>query len=279
MGWFSIVILHSSRERGGRACGEGKGCLRGAECGEGVTAAESPQILMVDERSAQHRDTATHGGASLTLRACAKGKSLPLFMGRCVFSSGTWHLTPRERAPPLPPPLTGGSASREIAHRQEGTGRGCPLSANLSPLTLLLVSMIGLHLIVADVTQEAYDLSSKFLLNRIAQATANPTQYRAFSDAGELETYLGRRMLKARKSICDLTWKETISSGLCVGDRQISHKLMDRCISEAFGRTTYQEISVFSDPGRLKKLQRRLPEAKSGYSCRYFRQEATIPRL
>jgi hypothetical protein len=54
---------------------------------------------------------------------------------------------------------------------------------------------------------------------------------------------------------------------------------MERCISEASGRITYQEIFVFSDPRRVEKLQRRLAEAKSGYSCRHFRQETTIPRL
>ena len=55
--------------------------------------------------------------------------------------------------------------------------------------------------------------------------------------------------------------------------------LPGHCISIASERVSYREIFIFSDPRRVKKLERRLAEAKSGYSCRYYPKDSNIPRL
>ena len=54
---------------------------------------------------------------------------------------------------------------------------------------------------------------------------------------------------------------------------------MDKCITEVSDRITYREIFMFNDARRIDKLNRRLAENKNGYSCRYFKENSTIPRI
>jgi len=144
--------------------------------------------------------------------------------------------------------------------------------------TLFLLAMIGLHLIVSHFSQEDFRDGTTSLLESIASGKT-AEDFRVFGDSMEIERYLGKRMLEARKSVCDLTWKSRISEGFSASDRQLAHTYMDKCIAKASDRISYREILIFSDLRRVEKLERRLRENKKGYSCRYFREDPPIPRL
>jgi hypothetical protein len=144
--------------------------------------------------------------------------------------------------------------------------------------TLFLLGLIGLHLIVSHLRFERFQNDTNTLLQHIDKGV-NAADIRIFSDSGELESYLGKRMLEARKSVCDLSWKAKISEGFSASNRQMAHLHMDKCIAEASERIAYREILIFNDPRRVEKLDRRLSENKNGYSCRYFREDSIIPRL
>ena len=151
-------------------------------------------------------------------------------------------------------------------------------TTNYSLLTLFLVSMIGMHLIVSYFSQEDYQKETLTVLDRIAQGLKT-LDFQEFHDAIEIESHLAQRILEARRCVCDLTWKRKLSPGFSAKDRQLSHTYMDKCIAEASERIPYREVFIFSDPRRVQKLMRRLSENKPGYSCRYFREEPSIPRL
>jgi hypothetical protein len=144
--------------------------------------------------------------------------------------------------------------------------------------TLFLLGMIGLHLIVAHFTQEDFRKDTSNLLKKL-EKSANIGDFRLFNDSMEIESYLGKRMLEAKKSICDLTWKTKISAGFSASDRQIAHSYMDKCITQTSDRIPYREIFIFNDPRRVEKLERRLSENKKGYSCKYFKNDSPIPRI
>ncbi|MBD2234915.1 hypothetical protein [Phormidium tenue] len=151
-------------------------------------------------------------------------------------------------------------------------------NTNYPFITLFLLSTIALHLIVAYFLQQDFHGNTLSLLQRISEEV-NVTDFRVFSDSVELETYLAKRMLEAKNSICDLSWKAKISEGFSASSRQVAHAYMDKCIAEASDRIAYREIFMFNDSRRIDKLERRLKENKSGYSCRYFKENSSIPRL
>jgi len=152
------------------------------------------------------------------------------------------------------------------------------ISPDYPLFTLFLLSMLAIHLIVSHFSQEDSRKEFSVLLTKIFNELRS-SDLKVFNDSIEIETYLGKRMLEARKSICDLTWKAKISEGFSASDRQLSHGYMDKCISEASDRILYREIFIFNDPRRIDKLERRLSENKNGYSCRYFEDDTPIPRL
>lgn len=149
---------------------------------------------------------------------------------------------------------------------------------NYPLLTLFLLGMIGLHLIVSYFSQEDFRNDTTSLLKRIEKESIS-SELLIFNDSMEIENYLGKRMLEAKKSICDLTWKGKISAGFSASDRQLSHGYMDKCITTASDRISYREIFIFNDPRRIEKLERRLSEKKRGYSCKHFKKDSSIPRL
>lgn len=144
--------------------------------------------------------------------------------------------------------------------------------------TLLLLSAVALHLVVTHFTQEDFHAKTILLLSKLSDNT-QLIDLRIYSDSMEIESHLAQRMLEAKKSVRDLTWKAKISEGFSASNRQLAHGYMDKCIAETSDRITYREIFVFTDPRRVEKLERRLSENKRGYSCRYFREDCPIPRL
>ncbi|MGD8457520.1 MAG: hypothetical protein PVF83_14150 [Anaerolineales bacterium] len=149
---------------------------------------------------------------------------------------------------------------------------------NYPLFTLFLLSMVGLHLIVSHFSQEDFRGDATNLLERISIGMS-AIDYRLFNDSMEIESYLAKRMLEAKKSVCDLTWKKRISEGFSASNRQLAHTYMDRSIERTSDRISYREIFVFNDPRRVEKLERRLSENKKGYSCRYYESDTLIPRL
>ncbi|MBU2555053.1 MAG: hypothetical protein KKF98_11395 [Bacteroidetes bacterium] len=152
------------------------------------------------------------------------------------------------------------------------------ISPNYPLFTLFLLSMVGIHLIVSHFSQEDFRSDTTTLLERIATGVS-VADFRIFNDSIEIESYLAKRMIEAKKSICDLTWKSKISEGFSASNRQLAHGYMDKCITEVSDRISYREIFIFNDPRRVEKLERRLSEKKKGYSCRYFKDDTPIPRL
>lgn len=144
--------------------------------------------------------------------------------------------------------------------------------------TLFLLSMVCLHLIVSHFATEDFRDESVDFLRKINSGIESP-ESRRFADSIEMETYLGNRILEAKRSICDLTWKVRIGEGFSSGSRQLAHGYLESCIAKVSDRLAYREIFVFNDPRRVEKLERRLAERKAGYSCRYFREDQPIPRL
>jgi len=149
---------------------------------------------------------------------------------------------------------------------------------NLTLFTLLLLGMVGLHLIVSHFSQEDFRANTTRLLEKIV-GTIGAVDLRIYNDSMEIESHLAKRILEARKSVRDLSWKAKISEGFSAGNRQLAHGYMDKCIAEASDRISYREIFIFNDPRRAAKLERRLTERKRGYACRYFKDDSLIPRL
>lgn len=145
--------------------------------------------------------------------------------------------------------------------------------------TLILLAFLSIHLLYSAVADEDFRHSILASLHSIAGQQSAKTDSTVYADTAALEGQLARRILEARRSVCDLTWKKRISEGFSATDRQLVHGYMDKAISEASSRITYREVFVFSDQRRLEKLERRLSENKDGYSCRYYREDPAIPRI
>ena len=77
---------------------------------------------------------------------------------------------------------------------------------------MLLLSAVALHLIVSHFLTDDYRNDTAELLHAIRKGISS-TDVREFADAAEIEGYLGKRMLEARRSVCDLSWKLRISEG------------------------------------------------------------------
>ncbi len=156
---------------------------------------------------------------------------------------------------------------------------GKPLfKIDYSIVMLVLLAFIGFHLGLVYLSNVKYQTDSELSLKQILKSVKTH-DIRTFSDAVELETYLGKRILDARKEVCDLSWKSKISAGFSINKRKQSHDYYDKCIKNASEKILFREIFIFSDPRRFQKFKRRLSENKNGYSCRYYKDDSIIPRL
>ena len=153
------------------------------------------------------------------------------------------------------------------------------ISADNYPVfTVFLLSMVALHLIVTHLSNVDFQEKTNKALISI-NSGSNATEYIQYQDSASIESALAKRILESRISVCDLSWKAKLSEGFSAKDRQVTHTYMDKCIAEASDRITYREIFTFGDKRRIEKLERRIDENKSGYSCRYFNESIEIPRL
>jgi hypothetical protein len=139
------------------------------------------------------------------------------------------------------------------------------------------LAVVAIHLTVSRVTDEQFQTQSMKLLEQISTGIS-VGEFRMFTDAVEMEHHLAERLLSAKASVCDLSWKSRISEEFAATHRRLSHGNLDRAIAEASSRISYREIFIFSDRRRVEKMDRRLNERQDGYSCRYYKEDGRIPR-
>lgn len=147
-----------------------------------------------------------------------------------------------------------------------------------SLLAVLLLSTIGIHLVVAHIAQNKFQETSLNESEKIINSIKG-VKIHYFENMVELEEYLAKRILEAKKEVCDLTWKQKISIDYSLPPRQKVAKKYDTTISRVSKNVIYREVFVFNDNRRLDKLKKRLSENRAGYSCRYFPDDTTIPRM
>jgi hypothetical protein len=149
---------------------------------------------------------------------------------------------------------------------------------NYPLVTLTFLGLISLHLIATHLLADDARTEATNSFNALLKAVGGHSA-KAFADSAQLEKYLGARILEAKSSICDTTWKVRISEEFSSAPRKNSHAYLDDCIQNAAQKLAYREIFVLNDIRRIEKLRRRLIENAGGYSCRYFREDSQIPRL
>ena len=149
---------------------------------------------------------------------------------------------------------------------------------NYSVLSVVLLAAIGLHLIVARFQDDSSEDARKADTIKII-TSLDGVQIELLASTREMEIYLAKRILEAKKEICDLSWKNTLSRTYSTNPRQKSMKTVENSIKQVSDNLPYREVFVFSDVRRKEKLQARLKENKSGYSCRYYDENSKIPRL
>jgi hypothetical protein len=150
--------------------------------------------------------------------------------------------------------------------------------SNYPLFTLFLLSMISLHLIVTHFAQEDFQDDTEKSLKKLSSQVSK-LDITVYANSKEIESHLAVKILEAKTSVYDLSWKTVIGSGFSAPTRLMAHSYLDQCIIEASGRIAYREIFIFNDDRRIQKLERRLQENKSGYSCRYFDDKSNIPRI
>jgi hypothetical protein len=156
-------------------------------------------------------------------------------------------------------------------------------------LLLVLLGAIGFHLGVVHLErlhfQSSFAGGAEQLVAKLAKHAeqllrgVHGAQVTVFPTSAEQEIYLAKRLDEASVEICDLSWKETLSLHAGLPARVRSQKTYENSIAKAAKRIPYREVFVFSDERRKAKLERRLTENTPGYSCRYFPNPCSIPRL
>ena len=149
---------------------------------------------------------------------------------------------------------------------------------NYTIVTLAVVSLVGLHLVSQASKQEDFRNQFPLTAERII-ASLRGVSVIDFRDSAEQEQYLAKRILEAKREVCDLSWKEALGRGFAVGRRARTHSSYEKSISKIASQVVYREIFIFSDERRIAKLHRRIQEDAPGYSCRFFDGGSPIPRL
>src|SRR5579859_954434 len=148
----------------------------------------------------------------------------------------------------------------------------------ITQLTLILLGAVGLHLVVSSVTNDDTAGRQAIALEKLLDRIEGKDITR-FTSGQEIEEYLARRIREAKVEVCDLSWKLEISAGFASRSRVKSHGAYEASIKAVSKLLTYREIFTFNDPRRMEKMLRRVAEARPGYSCRYYDEGSSIPRL
>lgn len=149
---------------------------------------------------------------------------------------------------------------------------------NFALLGVLILSFVGLHLVLTHLTNTGFQEETAKELKSIIPSLQG-SRIRVFETTEEMEIYLAKRIRNAKKEVCDLTWKESLSTGYDLPKRQKSRKYYDESIRLVSKNVEYKEVFVFSDGRRVEKLKARVAERRDGYTCKYFADYCNIPRL
>ncbi len=151
---------------------------------------------------------------------------------------------------------------------------------NYSTFGVVLLSFVGLHLVYVDLDRRHDRLSEAVReeADRILRGLQG-MEITVFATSEEMELYLARSVSEARQEVCDLSWKGSISASASLKPRKRSHAVYEASIDRTSERITYREVFVFNDKRRTEKLERRLKKNRPGYSCRYYPEPISVPRL
>tara|TARA_Y100001934_G_C12342247_1_gene770802 strand:- start:1599 stop:2354 length:756 start_codon:yes stop_codon:yes gene_type:complete len=148
---------------------------------------------------------------------------------------------------------------------------------SIEKVILILLCLLCISFVTQHFTNEKAWKNLELSVKSIKQIPENNLVF--FDDSVEIESALATAVLRAKKSVCDLTWKNVISSGFDSNKRKTSHLNLETNITKAASNILYREIFIFNDPRRIRKLRRRLAENMDGYSCKFFKKDNIIPRL
>lgn len=148
---------------------------------------------------------------------------------------------------------------------------------NFNKVVLLLLSLLSIYFVSQHFLNEKIQDDIVVNIDSIKKIPDNNIIF--FNDSVQIEAALGAAVLRAKKSVCDLSWKNVISSGFDTKNRKKSHSNLEGNISNAASNILYREIFILNDYRRVEKLKRRLTENADGYSCKYFKRDNIIPRL
>ncbi|MCB9420133.1 MAG: hypothetical protein H6667_10025 [Ardenticatenaceae bacterium] len=155
------------------------------------------------------------------------------------------------------------------------------LSDRIPTLTLLAMGMVAAYLVVErrnylDAMQDNSDIRINELEQAIESSTKTIVQsldgveFRRFESGDDLLKYVIKRMSQARKTIDDLSWSPAVSLRQELEITQQLNQQYTEQVFKASKKLQYREVFIFSRPGRIEKLQRRLEENFPGYSCAYY---------
>lgn len=143
---------------------------------------------------------------------------------------------------------------------------------------LILVSLLSLRVCMISYTREKEPETFERVLENTLR-DYDGTYLKEFANAVEMEEYLARRIGEAKLSVCDLSWKESISRQYELPQRRKVHKSYEDTMLKAAKNLVYREIFVFSDLRRVEQCERRIAANRPGYSCSYFNEFGGAPRL
>lgn len=142
---------------------------------------------------------------------------------------------------------------------------------------LMLLSLLSIYLVTNHFHNQKSLNQLDFKVETIKRLP--DSQITIYENSVKIEAALGGAILNARKSICDFSWKNRISTDFDTKTRKKSHSNLESSIKNAASHIRYREVFIFNDKRRVEKLKRRIRENIDGYSCRYFKKDSDIPRL
>lgn len=152
-------------------------------------------------------------------------------------------------------------------------------------LILFLLSSLGVYIASVHLTnkkitndiRKIQDISIKGF-SEITNAMHN-TSVVKFPNSVEIHKYFIEKIKNAKDSVYDLSWSESYSTHHALSPRKKINYEYEKIIDKASDRIEYKEIFIFSELERIEKLNRRLKSNKFGYSCKYFENTCSIPRI
>jgi len=101
--------------------------------------------------------------------------------------------------------------------------------------------------------------------------------FRKFNDSPEFVRYLADRIVRAKRSVDDLTWIREMADERQGGKAIEADKRYHDAIVAAANNIVYKEIFMFTDQPKIEKLKYLIEKDPRYYRCGYF-DNSEIPR-